>query len=50
MLTVDGGQVPLQADSICVHGDNPSAVDMARSIRAALSEHGIAITSFVHDA
>lgn len=32
----DGTQVPVQADSICVHGDTPRAVELARAVRATL--------------
>lgn len=47
MPTVDGGSVVLDADSICVHGDSPSAVAMATSIRTALDAAGVAVRSFV---
>ena len=50
MTTVDGGQVALQADSICVHGDNPSAVQMAQQIRRALGAHGVTIQPFLRGA
>lgn len=41
---VTGEEVPLSADSICVHGDNPSAVEFVKNIRDALTAEGIAIT------
>jgi UPF0271 protein len=42
-----GGQtVPVAASSICVHGDTPGAVGLARSVRAALVEAGVAIGPF----
>ena len=47
MPTVDGGSIPLRAHSVCVHGDSPGAVDMARVVRAGLAESGIAIRSFL---
>jgi UPF0271 protein len=43
---VDGSDLRLQADSICVHGDSPGAVAMAASIRQALLANGIGITAF----
>ncbi len=43
---VDGSDVPVRADSVCVHGDSPGAVAMARAVRALLTEHGIRITPF----
>lgn len=32
----DGTIVPLSVDTVCVHGDTPGAVEIARSVRAAL--------------
>ncbi|WP_149141402.1 LamB/YcsF family protein [Gemmobacter caeruleus] len=43
---IDGSVLHLAADSICVHGDSPGAVEMARRIRAALVAAGVAITPF----
>ncbi|OII10910.1 hypothetical protein BIU97_08480 [Curtobacterium sp. MCBA15_009] len=43
---VDGSDVPVRADSVCVHGDSPGAVAMARAVRTLLTEHGIRITPF----
>lgn len=34
--TLDGGEIFISADSICVHGDKPAAVAMSRAVRAAL--------------
>lgn len=44
---VDGSVVRIEADSICVHGDSPDAVAIARQLRARLEAEGIAITSFM---
>jgi UPF0271 protein len=33
--------VPVQADTICVHGDGPEAVGLARALRAALTAEGV---------
>jgi len=43
---VDGSTLCLAADSICVHGDSPDAVAMARAIRVALTRQGVTIASF----
>jgi UPF0271 protein len=43
---IDGTNLRLQADSICVHGDSPGAVAMAASIRQALLAQGVGITAF----
>jgi UPF0271 protein len=34
-----------RADSICVHGDSPGAVDAARAVRRALTEAGIELVA-----
>lgn len=44
--TVDGGEVAVQVRSLCVHGDTPGAVDLARAVRAALEEAGVALEAF----
>ncbi len=44
---VDGSLARVEAQSICVHGDSASAVEMARAVRAALESDGVAVRSFV---
>lgn len=41
VAAVDGTRVPLQVDSICVHGDTPDAAALAARIRRALLDEGI---------
>lgn len=41
-----GGDVALAARSICVHGDSPDAVALARGLRAALETAGIPVAAF----
>ena len=43
---IDGSLTRVQADSICVHGDSPGAVDMAREVRRRLEQSGVTIRSF----
>ena len=47
MPTIDGPAIPLPAHSICIHGDSPHAVPMARALRARLEAEGITIRSFL---
>jgi UPF0271 protein len=47
MPTIGAAPIPLQAHSICVHGDSPGAVQLARHLREALLEEGIAIRPFL---
>lgn len=46
MPTLDGGSVKLNADSICIHGDNPAAVAMGKTIQLQLKNEGFKIASF----
>jgi len=40
---ITGEDIDIQADSICVHGDNPKAVDFVNQIRKALENEGITV-------
>jgi UPF0271 protein len=44
VIAVDGSTIPLEAQTLCVHGDNPKAVDLVRSIRETLEADGVAVT------
>lgn len=46
ITTVSGKQIPVEIDTICVHGDEPSAVAMARTVRAKLEANGITVAPF----
>jgi UPF0271 protein len=43
----DGTMLDLAVDSLCLHGDTPGAVGMAREVRAALTAAGVPLRSFV---
>lgn len=43
VVTVDGDEIPFGADTICLHGDNPGAVEIAAAVREALDGAGIAV-------
>ncbi|WP_102109316.1 LamB/YcsF family protein [Oceaniglobus roseus] len=47
MPTLDGPGIPLDAQSVCVHGDSPGAVAMARHIRDALAAAGHTVAPFL---
>jgi UPF0271 protein len=40
---ITGALIPIEADSICLHGDSPQALAFARDIRAALEAEGVEI-------
>ncbi len=46
VVAVDGSVVRIDAASVCLHGDSPGAVEMARAVRAALSRAGVAVRPF----
>jgi UPF0271 protein len=41
--SVDGTDVHVRAETICVHGDKPDAVEFARALRTALDKEGVII-------
>jgi len=43
---IDGSLVRIEADSICVHGDSPSAVEMARELRRILEQADVSLLPF----
>ena len=45
VLCKDGSDIKLTADTICVHGDNPSALSLVKKIREALQASGIEIAA-----
>jgi UPF0271 protein len=47
LMPSEGGPIPLAAQSICVHGDTPGAVESARRVRAALEQAGVTLAPFV---
>jgi UPF0271 protein len=40
---IDGTEVPVEVDTICVHGDTPDAVAFARALRTCLAQTGVVI-------
>ncbi len=43
VTAADGTRVALEADTLCLHGDNPHAIAIARAVRRALDEAGVAV-------
>lgn len=46
VTAIDGAVVPIEAQTICVHGDTPGAVDMIKAIRAKLEQAGVTLQAF----
>lgn len=45
VTAITGERVEMIADSICVHGDNPEAVEFVKQIKLTLEGEGVTITS-----
>lgn len=43
VIAMDGTSIEIEIHTLCVHGDNPSAVDHVRTIRQALEAEGLGI-------
>jgi len=44
--TSSGKRLPVQPETLCIHGDTAGAVEIARQLRCALEENGIQIAPF----
>lgn len=47
IAAVDGSPVLISAESVCVHGDTPGAVELASRVREALNDAGVTVAPFV---
>ena len=43
--SVEGGDVEVRGETICVHGDTPGAVEFARELRSRLEHEGVRISA-----
>lgn len=41
VTTIEGDDVDIQAQTVCVHGDNPGALEIVRAVRQGLKEAGV---------
>ena len=46
LISIEGDEISLDAQTLCVHGDNPGASEVARSIRESLESAGITVSAF----
>jgi UPF0271 protein len=47
IIAASGKRLPAKIDSICVHGDTPNAVAIAKVVRARLEQAGMVLAPFV---
>jgi len=43
LVALDGTVVPVRADTVCIHGDKPTAVPFVRALRTALRDAGVTV-------
>jgi UPF0271 protein len=48
VISIDGIEIELKADTLCVHGDNPAAVQMVKRIREGLTAAGAEVKPMKH--
>ena len=46
IIAESGKRIPAKIDTICLHGDTPEAVEIARALRTKLSAAGVTLTQF----
>ncbi|OMC51845.1 hypothetical protein A5747_22415 [Mycobacterium sp. IS-836] len=47
VTAIDGAQIPVSVESVCVHGDSPGAVAIAAAVRERLTAAGVDVRSFL---
>jgi len=45
VIAIDRTEIDLKADTLCVHGDNPAAVQMVKKIREGLKAAGVEVSA-----
>ncbi|WP_038046365.1 LamB/YcsF family protein [Thermus caliditerrae] len=43
---LDGGEVEVRAETLCIHGDNPRGPEVAQAVRKALEEAGVQVRAY----
>lgn len=47
LVAIDGSTIAITAESVCVHGDSPGAVQIANAVRDRLVADGVTLRAFV---
>lgn len=47
VLTTDGSTLPVRANTLCIHGDTPAAVELAAAVRQTLTAAGVTLRSLL---
>ena len=46
VVSITGKVIKMRTDTVCIHGDTPGAVDIARGVRQALKDAGVGVAPF----
>jgi UPF0271 protein len=46
LVALDGRALPIEAETLCLHGDTPGAANLAATLRGGLEAAGIAVKAF----
>ena len=46
LTSINGAKVPVEPETVCVHGDGPEALRMAATLRTRLERAGVRVASF----
>jgi UPF0271 protein len=46
VISITGKTIKMRMDTVCIHGDTPGAVSIARALRKALKDNGIDVAPF----
>lgn len=46
VMATDGSEIALEIDTICLHGDTPGSLGLARALRTGLEEAGVSVRRF----
>jgi UPF0271 protein len=49
VIAIDGTSIPLTVQTLCVHGDTPTAVDLVKNIRKTLEAEGVSLAPMAVD-
>jgi UPF0271 protein len=44
VVAIDGTEITLRPDTLCVHGDTPGAINLVKRIRQTLTQAGVEVT------
>ena len=46
VISVTGKVIKMRTDTVCIHGDTPGSVNIARAVKQALKDAGIDVAPF----